>query len=257
MQTEKSDPLYIAAIERAMTVLRVFGEASTPLGVSEVARAAGLTQPTTWRICYTLQKLGYLSADRLGQLRPGLPLLALGHAALASDNVQEISAPLLNDLANQFQVVAGIAVRDGDSMLYVDRQQASGAMLTMNLRVGSRVPILTSAMGWAYLASLPPAEQARTIAGLRKRQPEVSAKVLRMLDEQLRAYPKQGFTVNLEVFHPNIGFVGVPLVHPRTGETLTLNCGGVLSSVPARKLRDEVGPALVKVAALLKSALGG
>jgi DNA-binding IclR family transcriptional regulator len=257
MQAERPDPLYIAAIERAMNVLRVFGEAQTPLGVSEVARAAGLTQPTTWRICYTLQKLGYLSADRLGQLRPGLPLLALGHAALASENVQEISAPLLQDLADRYQGVAGIAVRDAHSMLYVDRHQASAAMLTMNLRVGSRVPILTSAMGWAYLASLEGGEQARTIAGLRKQHKDLPAKVLRMLDEQMRAYPQQGFIVNLEVFHPNIGFVGVPLVHPRTGETLTINCGGVLSSVSARKLQDDVGPALVKVAALLKSALGG
>lgn len=254
---EKADPLFIAAIERGMNVLRVFGQAATPLGVSEVARAAGLTQPTAWRVCYTLQKLGYLTADRLGQLRPGLPLLALGHAALASDDVRDISAPLLEELAARHQSVTGIAVRDGDAMLYVDRHQAAGAVLTMNLRVGSRVPMLTSAMGWAYLAALPPAEQARTIAGLRKRQPKVPAAALRQLDEQLHAYPKQGFVMNIEVFHPGVGFVGVPFVHPRTGETLTLNCGGALASVPERQLQAEVGPALVKLATLLRTAMGG
>jgi DNA-binding IclR family transcriptional regulator len=257
MPTEKSDPLYVAAIERAMTVLRVFGEADTPMGVSEVARAAGLTQSTTWRICYTLQKLGYLSANRLGQLRPGLPLLTLGHAALGADNVQAISSPLLEDLANRYQGVAGLAVRDGDAMLFVNRLEAAGAMLTMNLHTGSRVPILTSAMGWAYLASLPPEVQARTSADLRKRHGKVPGKVLDLLQEQLRRYPAQGFVVNLEMFHANVGFVAVPFVHPGTGETLTLNCGGVLTAVSARKLVDEVGPALVKAASVLRSALGG
>ena len=64
-------------------------------------------------------------------------------------------------------------------------------------------------------------------------------------------------TFLLEVFHPQVGFAGVPLVHPRTGETLAINCGGVLSFLPAATLAGEVGPALVKEATLLRSALGG
>jgi DNA-binding IclR family transcriptional regulator len=254
---EPSDPLYIAAIERAMTVLRVLGEAGAPQGVSDVARAAGLTQSTTWRICYTLQKLGYVKSNAAGHMSPGLPLLALGHAALAGENVQVIAQPLLEDLANRHQGVTALAARDGDDMLLVSRFEARDAMLSMNLRTGSRVPILTSAMGWAFLASLPQQEQQRTIAALRKRHPKVPGKVTDMMQEQLRLYPEQGFVVNTGVFHPNVGFAGVPMVHPGSGETFTLNCGGVLTSLPPRKLFSDVGPALRRAADMVRSALGG
>lgn len=251
------DPLYVSAIERAMAVLRVLGQSGMPMGTSEVARAAGLTQSTTWRICYTLHKLGYLQSDAQGHFRPGLPLLALGHAALANNDAPTIAAPLLEDLANRFNGVAALAVRDHESILFVARAQSRAAMLTMNLHTGSRVSILTTAMGWALLAAMPRDERDVLVAALRKRHGKEPAGNQKQMEEQMRSFPQQGFILNIEIFHPNVGFAAVPFTHPATGETLILNCGGVLSTLPKGILADEVGPALRDAASLLREALGG
>ncbi|MBP7566827.1 MAG: IclR family transcriptional regulator, partial [Burkholderiaceae bacterium] len=209
-QESPNDPLFIASVARAMTVLRAIGAAPAPLGVSEVARAAQITQSTTWRICYTLQKLGYLRSDRQGLFSPGLQLLALGHAAVAAGSIEELAAPPMQELADRFNSVAGIAVRDGDDMVYISRIESPRAMLTMNLHAGSRVPILTSAMGWAYLACLGEGERAALMSGLRERHPQVYADVEAALGREMPRFAQKGFVVNVGVFHPNVAFVGVP-----------------------------------------------
>lgn len=256
MKEPEKDELFIAGIERAMRVLRTVADSGTPMGVSEIARAAGLNQATTWRICHTFQKLGYLSSTASGQLSPGLPLLGLGHAALASERLVDIAAPVLKKLAEQFNAVVAVAVPDGDSMLYVSRAESSLAMLTMNLKVGSRVPILTSALGWAYLASLQGADRSHRLAGLRKRHAAAYANVQATLEQQLQAFESRGFVVNEEVFHPNVGFVGVPLTHPRSGDVYVFNCGGVLTSITHSHLANDLGPALCEVVGQLRHALG-
>ena len=43
-----------------MSVLRCFDALHTQLGTTEIAHMTKLPQPTVWRLCYTLQQLGYL-----------------------------------------------------------------------------------------------------------------------------------------------------------------------------------------------------
>ncbi|RZJ05757.1 MAG: IclR family transcriptional regulator [Rubrivivax sp.] len=238
MTTEApNDPLFISSVARAMTVLRTIGDAPAPMAVSDIARSVQITQSTTWRICYTLQKLGYVRSDAQGLFSPGLQLLAMGHAAVAAGSLEEQARPLLNGLVARLDSVAGIAVRDGDDMVYMCRVESDQAMLTMNLRAGSRVPILTSAMGWAYLAALPEGARSTLLGQLRRRHAPVHARVIDALGKEMRRFVQDGFVLNMQVFHPNVAFVGVPFIHPGTGEVYAFNCGGVSASMTPAQLR--------------------
>ena len=48
-----------------------------------------MPQPTVWRLCYTLQQLGYLvqSPDNPDKLRIGMAVLGLGQSSLRSPEI--------------------------------------------------------------------------------------------------------------------------------------------------------------------------
>src|SRR3954470_22827873 len=81
---KEKDRQFVTALARGLGVLRCFTHATPELGTAEIARMTGLPQPTVWRLCHTLMQEGYLvQADRGDKLRPGIPVLSLGYAAIA------------------------------------------------------------------------------------------------------------------------------------------------------------------------------
>jgi DNA-binding IclR family transcriptional regulator len=244
---EPADPLFIQSVARAMDVLRCVGQSQRPITISEIAKETGLTQSNVWRLGYTLRTLGYLTISPNGEAQPGLPLLSLGYAALASDNVHTIVKPFLTELAGRFRAAAGLAVRNAQTMLYLERSDGN-AMLTFNLKVGSAVPIISSAMGWAYLASLGREKRDALLAQVKRDDPARWKTNIKAFKAALAGYQHDGFILCIHAFHPAVGMAAVAVRHPQTGVPYTINCGGLTALITPDILRREVGPALLRAA---------
>lgn len=251
---EEADPLFIRAVARGMEVLRCVGEAPGAITVSEVAAQTGLTQTNVWRICYTLRTLGYLRTTPGGEIRPGLPLLRLGYAALSADSVPKIVKPYLTELAERFHAAAGIAVRDELAMLYLERSDGD-AMLSINLRPGSTVPLIASAMGWAYLSGVSDDERAVLLARVKRDDPDRWAANIRKFEAAHEEAKDHGFILCVGVYHPAVGMAGVTLRHPHSGTLYSINCGGLASLLTPSILREDVGPALRRAAEQIQPLL--
>ncbi len=229
-----ADRQLVTALGRGLDILGCFDTAQPSLSVSEIAARLGLPQPTAWRLCHTLLSLGYLATGEGGRLRPALAVLRLGYATLSELTAGGLARPYLQELADDYGGAAGLAVRDGHDMRFVERCE-SNSQLVLNLRVGSRVPIATSAMGWAYLAGLP-ADRRAAAAAFRK---------------ALAGFAADGFIVNPGVLHPGYNTAAVPVMADEGRPRLTLNCGAAASVLPVARLRTEVGPRLRALAGLL------
>ena len=66
-------------------------------------------------------KLGYLVRVGEERLRPGLPLLALGHAALSRQPMAELARPAMEEIARRFPGAVSLGMRDGFQILYLQR----------------------------------------------------------------------------------------------------------------------------------------
>lgn len=213
----------------------------------------GLPQPTVWRLCRTMTKLGYLAGDGDDRLRPALPALRLGYTVLSDMNVAELARPHLQDLADELGGAAGLAVRDGADMRFVQRCE-SDSQLLMSLRIGSRVPVATSALGWAYLAGLPSDEREAVIEDV-KPDRRVWKATEAPFRRGLKEYGRKGFILNDGVFHPGYNTVAVPVLGPDRRPAFALNCGGAVSAAPLAQLRTQIGPRLRSLADLLESII--
>jgi DNA-binding IclR family transcriptional regulator len=246
------DRQFVTALARGLEVLSCFSAARPALSGTEIAGLLGLPQPTVWRLCRTMTKLGYLAVGSDERLRPALPVLRLGYTILSELTPIELARPHLQELADAAEGAAGLAVRDGSDMRFVERCE-SHSQLLMNLKVGSRVPVATSALGWAYLAGFPQDEREALLGQVRPDH-RVWRAVEKPLRRALDAYASDGFIINDGVFHPGYNTAAAPVLGSDGRPVFAINCGGAASILSIEKLRREIGPRLRDLAALLRTA---
>jgi IclR family pca regulon transcriptional regulator len=150
----------VQSLAKGFRVLEAFTRDRPEPVMAELARAAGLDNATTFRVLNTLVQLGYVA--RVGatrKFRLTLKCLDLGFNAIARTELRDHARPLLRAMVGTAIEAASLGVSDGAEMVYVERVQAGLARLAVEVRIGSRVPAYSTALGHAVLAHLPRPQQ--------------------------------------------------------------------------------------------------
>ncbi|QCK85358.1 IclR family transcriptional regulator [Phreatobacter aquaticus] len=154
--TETSDKNTVQSLAKGFRVLQAFTADESELVLADVARAAGLDNGTTFRLLNTLVGLGYLEkVPETRRFRLTLKCLDLGFNAIARSDLRTLARPLLRGLVSERIEAASLAVPDGADIVYVERVQAGFARLGVDVRIGSRAPAYSTAVGQVILAHLP------------------------------------------------------------------------------------------------------
>ena len=233
-----NSPDFITALARGLDVLRCFRHGVTALGNLDLARLTSLPKPTISRITYTLTELGYLRYHPdTGKYSPGYGVLALGFGLLAGLEVRELAKASMTELARDTGGAVALGAFDGDAMTYVEAIHGSSA-LYLRLPVGYRAS-LDSAMGRAYLASLPASACDEVLARLGAAAPSVDAIARARLELQ-----ESGCCFAIGEWQSGINAVAVPFTSITGEGVFVMSCGGPASLLPEADLRTRVGPAL-------------
>ena len=136
--------------------------------VEQIADQTGLPKSTVVRVLHILASKSY--AERLPQRRGyrlGERVLALSAGFRSSDIVVEVSRPLLTKFTAEHTWPVGLATLDVDAMRVRSGtlQESPFSTSIDQARMSRRLPMLTSAVGRAYLAFCP-ADERETILRL-------------------------------------------------------------------------------------------
>jgi IclR family pca regulon transcriptional regulator len=162
-----SDPKNtVQSLAKGFRILQAFTAEEAELTMAEVARKAGMDNATAFRFLNTLVEIGYVEkvADSR-RFRLTLKVLDLGFHAIARSDLRTHARPILRSLVGALNEAASIGVLDGSSVMYAERVQAGLTQLGVDVRIGSRVPVYSSAVGQAILAWLPRETQLRVLNG--------------------------------------------------------------------------------------------
>jgi DNA-binding IclR family transcriptional regulator len=136
-------------------------------------------------------------------------------------------------------------------------QSRNGLTLGVQLDVGSRVPIATSAMGRAYLWALPDEERAALLRELREHYGSRWTKLRDGIERSGETVARHGFAISAGEWQDDVHAVGVALkLNDGTGP-YAFNCGAPAFRFTEDRLRNDIGPRLVAMVRNIEAALGG
>ena len=252
-----TDRSFVVALSRGLDVLRAFHPNDGLLGNQELAARTNLPKPTISRLTYTLTKLGYLTpVPRFEKYQLAPSAMALGYVALANLGIRHLSEPFREEVMRATGGAVAVGGRDRQSMIYFGQSRGSETV-GVQLDVGSRVPIATSAMGRAYVWALGEDERAELLRDLREHYGSRWPKLRDGLERSGETVAKCGFALSVGDWHDDIGAAGVALkLNDGTGP-YAFNCGAPAFRFTEERLMTDIGPRLVTMVRKIEAALGG
>ncbi|TAL98204.1 MAG: IclR family transcriptional regulator [Paraburkholderia sp.] len=242
------DRKFVVALARGLELLRAFRPGESMLGNRDFVERTGLPKATVNRLAYTLTVLGYLRLDEShGKYALDAGVLSLGFALLSGTDTLELARPHMRTLAREVGAAVSLGCRDGLDMIYLDTIRSETA-LTLGLASGSRLSMLTSSMGRAYLAVQPPEVRAALLVELAKAAGKEGAALLADAQHEIGTFTREGCCYSFRDWHDDVNAVAVPFREPRDGRWLVLSCSGPASSMGEAVFRETVAPRLKALA---------
>src|ERR1035441_2613102 len=247
---------YVQSLERGLAVVRVFDAEHRELGLSEVARAAGLTRAAARRFLLTLVKLGYMNfSDGRFSLTPRV--LELGYAYLSSLTLPEVAQPHMEVLVAKVNESSSVSVLDGTEIVYVARVPTRRIM-SITLSVGTRLPAYAPAMARVLLAGLPDEQLQERLKGIEvKPLTPYTVKDKPALRKLLAAVRLQGYAAVAQELEEGLRSLAVPIRNASGDVVAALTLAAHASRASMAVLRRDFLSAAIEAAAAIEADLRG
>ncbi|MEM6938752.1 MAG: IclR family transcriptional regulator [Pseudomonadota bacterium] len=209
-------------VDKAMQVLDQFSLEQTEIGLSELARMAGLDKAATRRLLVALSEHGFI--EQAADTRK----YRLGHGFLRLARIREATVPL-SDAA---QEVANWLAEVTNETVHVSLPGPHG-MTTIAHRLPNRGRVVNitpaelllfhaTASGLAYLAFATPATVERVLELKREKMTEATLTDRNELLSVLKHFRAQGFSQTSNTFEADVASIAMPFFQHRGDPTGTL-----------------------------------
>ena len=250
---EENDRQFVTALGRGLIILAAF-EHHERLTHQQLCQMTELPKATITRLIHTLTTLGFLRVTEHGQYQLGSSAVRLSATAWSRHDMVAYAEPLLRQFASENEVSVNLATEVEGEMRY-HACCRSPARLSVNLQVGSAVPVARTAIGRAFYAVSTQARQAVIISNLRENlSVEEFDHAQTALASAAEHYEKYGYTVSDGEFSTDILAVAVGVYDVATGQyAYSLN-----ASVPSANWEaDDYAAMIVPKLQALAERIGG
>lgn len=160
----QSESRTVASVARALQIIELLiDRPGHELSVTEIARHLGVAKSTAHQLVSTLVSRGFVDQDGgTARYRLGLRTMEAGTVAAANIGIGPALIPLLETLVSEVGETSSIGVLSGHSVVLLQRVEAE-SILRVDLKLGTRLPLHTSAVGRVLLSAMPMAERLQLL----------------------------------------------------------------------------------------------
>lgn len=251
------DKAPLGPLARGFHLLSRVASVRAPIGVSELAQLCKLDKATTSRLASKLTELGYLVRDDHGKFRLGLRVLDLGFAFLSSLDVRTQALPEMQRLHEEFDGPITLSALDGLDIVYLERIAPRGFRVSMQIGVGTRLPMHCNAGGKAILAFSPANRRAAFLDRLAfTTWTEHTVPNREALEVDLEAARHSGFAIATQEMVDGLCAAAAPIFDRYGVPIAAVSVALSVHSCPSERLVNTVGPRVAHAGDVISALLG-
>lgn len=251
----------VTALMRGLRIMETFGKRGFTLSLAEVAQDLKLPKSTAFRLLNTLVGMGYVVQPlKGGPYSLGPAALRLGYAVLDGLEVREAALPHLEALFVQVGGHVNLNLLDQSRREIISVARFSQReILSLNLSVGSRLPVYNSTSGRVLSAFLPADQRRELLKGLLA-DPEAKSWLqsrevdLETVWEQVR---QQGYAVVDGEYLPELFAVGAPVMAGDGQVEAAVSVALLRRGQTRQEMLDRVLEPLLNCTSRIGAVLGG
>ncbi|WP_162916657.1 IclR family transcriptional regulator [Dongia deserti] len=198
--------------DRVLAVLEMLVRMSEGVSLSRIAQELDLPLSATHRLLTVLVNRNYARQNpATEQYEPTLAIATLGIRLLANTRLSDVYQPILDELAEETGELVRLAVLDGEKLTWIARAQGATSSIRYDPVSGHDVPLHATAMGKAWLATLPEQEALRvaTAAGFTGAAGPNAVASAAELAAHLREARERGYGLVNEEAEPGISAIAM------------------------------------------------
>jgi IclR family acetate operon transcriptional repressor len=239
----------VRAVERTAKLLEALAEGNgRPKTLSELAKQAGMPEPTTLRYMATLCRLCLAEHQGDGNLRHyrlGIELFTLAERSVGTPDIRTIALPFMRELRDRYQETVNLAAFRQHRLVIVEALEGLRS-IRQGAQVGDQDRLRSTALGKAILASYPDEE---ALALLREEGPATfTPKTIvtdRAMLRELRTIRDRGYAIDDEESEVGLRCVGIA-IQGRRESRFGLSISGP-SHLFTLKAAHDAGSVLINV----------
>ncbi|PSO18171.1 IclR family transcriptional regulator C-terminal domain-containing protein [Bradyrhizobium sp. MOS003] len=247
----------VQSVDRALSILATLAEDDEGYRLSDLAVRTGLSASTVHRLLATLESRRFVQLDRTqSKWHVGSRAFTVGASFARRRNFSAQAIPYLRKLRDLTRETANLAVVDDEFIIVLTRMESREIMRSLTL-VGGRVPMVTSGVGKAVLATYSDEDVGAVIR--HHGMPRLTEKsIVRPSDlfKELEKIRKQGFALDDEEACMGLRCVAAVVYNDCADPLAAISVSGMTSRMTDQRL-PEIGQIVRDVAAELTVALGG
>jgi DNA-binding IclR family transcriptional regulator len=244
----------VQSVAIAARILKVLAEEGGELPLKDLAAATGMPRAKVHRYLASLRGAGLVAQDaETGQYRIGSAAVTIGLVGLGRLSPVRQLHDVLPRLRDQIGETVTAAIW-GDMGATIIAIEESDHLVTMNLRIGSVLPLSNTAIGRVFLAHMPAAVTRRFVAAER-RAPDSVGPSQRQLAELVADIKRRRLSRAHGVLLPGVDALAAPVFDYR-GNLAAVICAVGRTEVMSSRWDGPVAKALDAAARELSRRLG-
>ncbi|WP_242677117.1 IclR family transcriptional regulator [Streptomonospora litoralis] len=246
----------VQAIDRAVAILKCFSPRRPEMGISDLARATGLSTSTTHRILASMQANGLVRQTAQRQYALGSLLVQLARSGAFPTTLRDAAMGAMRELRALTDETVGLhELLPSNERAVVDQVESHHALRRTYTEMGVPIPLVYGAPGKALLAFLPRQEAEALLAGPIEAVTPATVTDPERLRAELEEARRAGYACSYSERTPGIRTVAAPVFDHESRVVGCISVSGPESRMPEERMH-ELGPQARRTARTVSEVLG-
>lgn len=230
----------VRVVDRVCDILELLSAAAAPMGVSEIARATGMSKATIHRLISSLCARRYVEKAAGGLYSIGYKMIEMASTRINNLELVTEAKPFLGDIMRELDLTAHLGILDGCDVVYVEKMDIYPDT-RLYTQVGYRSPAYCSSIGKCLLSGLSGDELEDALALCDfKRYTANTIIDRREFKNHLKEVRRQGWAMDNEEYQIGHRCVGAPIFDYRGTPVAAISASGSVLRLSDERLDDVI-----------------